>query len=62
MNHPAELKIHQYIEEVRTGKKAVSEKTIEQITEDVRAALVRQFVDKRNKEFTLRMSNVGRPY
>jgi hypothetical protein len=62
MNHPAELKIHQYIEEVRTGKKAVSEKTIEQITQDVRAALVRQFVDKRNKEFTLRMSNVGRPY
>ena len=62
MNHPAELKVHQYIEEVRTGKKTVSEKTIEQITEDVRAALVRQFVDKRNKEFSLRMSNVGRPY
>ena len=62
MIHPAELKVHQYIEEVRTGKKSVSEKTIEQITEDVRAALIRQFVDKRNKHFSLRMSNVGRPY
>lgn len=62
MQHPAELKVHQYIEKVRTGKASVSEKTINQITEDVRAALVRQFVDKRNKEFSLRMSNVGRPY
>lgn len=62
MQHPAELKVHQYIEEVRTGKASVSEKTINQITEDVRAALIRQFVDKRNKEFSLRMSNVGRPY
>ena len=62
MQHPAELKVHQYLEEVRTGKASVSEKTIEQITEDVRAALIRQFVDKRNKEFSLRMSNAGRPY
>lgn len=62
MNHPAELKVHQFVEEVRTGKKQFSEKTIEQIAQDVRAALVRQFVDKRNKEFTLRMSNAGRPY
>lgn len=61
MQHPAELKVHQYIEEVRTGKASVSEKTIDQITNDVRAALIRQFVDKRNKEFSLRMSNVGRP-
>lgn len=62
MQHPAELKVHQYIEEVRTGKASVSEKTINQITEDVRAALIRQFVDKRNREFSLRMSNAGRPY
>jgi hypothetical protein len=61
MQHPAELKVHQYIEEVRTGKASVSEKTIDQITNDVRAALVRQFVDKRTKEFSLRMSNAGRP-
>ena len=61
MQHPAELKVHQYIEEVRTGKASVSEKTIDQITNDVRAALIRQFVDKKNKEFSLRMSNVGRP-
>lgn len=62
MQHPAELKVHQYLEEVRTGKASVSEETINQITEDVRAALIRQFVDKRNKEFSLRMSNAGRPY
>lgn len=62
MQHPAELKVHQYIEEVRTGKASVSEKTINQITDDVRAALIRQFVDKKSREFSLRMSNAGRPY
>jgi hypothetical protein len=62
MNHPAELKLHQFVEEVRTGKKSVSESTINQIVEDVQAALTRQFVDKRNKEFSMRLSAMGRPY
>jgi hypothetical protein len=35
---------------------------IEQIVEDIRAALTRQFVDKLDNTFTLRMSNVGRAY
>jgi hypothetical protein len=62
MNHPAELKLHQFIEEVRTGSRTISQETIDQILEDMKEALTRQFVDKRNKEFSLRMSAMGRPY
>jgi hypothetical protein len=62
MNHPAELKLHQFVEEVRVGHKSISEDTINQIIEDIRAALTRQFVDKRNKEFSMRLSAMGRPY
>ena len=62
MNHPAELKLHQFMEEIRTGSRSISEGTINQITEDIHAALIRQFVDKRNKEFSMRLSAMGRPY
>jgi hypothetical protein len=60
MNHPAELKIHQYLSKVRHGDSTLSEEVVEQVVNDVRAALLRQFVDKRDNNFTLRMSNVGR--
>jgi len=62
MNHPAELKIHQYLSKVRHGDSTLSEEVVEQVVNDVRAALLRQFVDKRDNNFTLRMSNVGRNY
>ena len=62
MNHPAELKIHQYLSKVRHGDSTLSDEVVEQIVEDVRAALIRQFVDKRDNAFTYRMSNVGREY
>jgi hypothetical protein len=62
MNHPAELKIHQYLSKVRHGDSTLSEEVVEQIVSDVRAALTRQFVDKRDNKFSLRMSNVGRDY
>lgn len=62
MNHPAELKVHQYLSNVRHGDSTLSSEIIEQIVEDIRAALTRQFVDKLDKGFTLRMSNVGRAY
>lgn len=62
MNHPAELKVHQYLSKVRNGDSTLSEAVVEQITQDVRNALIRQFVDKRDSKFSLRMSNVGRDY
>jgi hypothetical protein len=62
MHHPAELKIHQYLSKVRHGTSTLSDAVVEQVVEDVRAALIRQFVDKRDNAFTYRMSNVGREY
>lgn len=62
MHHPAELKIHQYLSKVRHGTSTLSDEVVEQVVEDVRAALIRQFVDKRDNAFTYRMSNVGREY
>jgi hypothetical protein len=61
MNHPAEIKVHQYLSNVQTGEATLSDEVIEQITTDVRNALVKQF-SKRDKEFRLRMSNIGRDY
>src|SRR5210317_2407873 len=62
MNHPAELALHQYLENAVTGKSSMSQRTITQIGLDVMAAAARQFGggNKRDK-FGLRMSNVGRP-
>jgi hypothetical protein len=62
MKHPAELALHQYLENATTGKSSMSQQTIKQIGLDVMAAAARQFGggNKRDK-FTLRMSNVGRP-
>lgn len=62
MNHPAELKVHQYLSNLRFGDSTLSEETVEQIVTDVRAALIRQFVQKQDQKFGLRMSNVGRDY
>lgn len=61
MQHPAELKLHQYLSGFRTNQTKMRDETIEQIVQDVRAALVRQFADGKSREFSLRMSNVGRP-
>ena len=62
MNHPAELAIHQYLDNATSGKTTMSEETIKQIGKDVMDAMQRQFGggNKRDK-FRLRMSNIGRP-
>ena len=62
MNHPAELALHQYMENAANGKSAMSAETIQQVGQDVKLALARQFGggNKRDK-FGLRMSNVGKP-
>jgi hypothetical protein len=61
MNHPAEIKVHQYLSSVQAGEATLSDEVIDQVTKDVRDALVRQF-SKRNDTFRLRMSNIGRDY
>ena len=62
MNHPAELALHQYLENAVNGKTAMSSTTIQQVATDVAEAMQRQFGgEKKRKDFRLRMSNVGRP-
>ena len=62
MNHPAELALHQYMENAAKGKSTMSVETIRQVGLDVVAALGRQFGGgNKRDEFGLRMSNVGRP-
>tara|TARA_X000001388_G_scaffold21382_1_gene14367 strand:+ start:4414 stop:5265 length:852 start_codon:yes stop_codon:yes gene_type:complete len=63
MHHPAELAIHQYLENAKDSKTEMSDATIDKVCDDIRSALKRQFNsgEKRDK-FRLRMSNVGRPY
>lgn len=62
MNHPAELAIHQYLEDATNGETQMSESTIDRIGEEIKDALKRQFAggNKRDK-FRYRISNIGRP-
>ena len=61
MNHPAEMMIHQYLQNATSGKSAMSQDNIEQVATDIKDALNRQFNTKREEKFRLRMSNIGRP-
>ncbi len=62
MNHPAELAVHQYLENAKADATDMSEDTIDKVCEDIRAALHRQFGSSSKRgEFRPRMSNVGRP-
>jgi len=62
MHHPAELAIHQYMENATQGKSTMSESTIKQVGLDVMTALQKQFGKGTGRgDFRLRMSNVGRP-
>ena len=62
MNHPAELALHQYMEDAVSGKTEMSDDTIDQVASDIKDALSRQFGGRKNGGgFRLRMSNVGRP-
>ena len=62
MNHPAELALHQYMEDAVSGKTKMSDTTIDQVASDIKDALKRQFGGHKNGGgFRLRMSNVGRP-
>jgi hypothetical protein len=62
MHHPAELALHQYMEDAVKGKTEMSEEVIEQVSNDIADALHKQFGSgKKRGDFRLRMSNVGRP-
>ena len=62
LSNPIELAVHNYLSKVSNDDSILSKEIINTITEDIRTALTKQFVDKRNKKFTLRMSNMGKPY
>ena len=64
MQHPAELAVHQYLDDATNNKTEMSEDTINAVCTQIGDALRRQFGrDSSNrKDFRLRMSNVGRPY
>ena len=62
MNHPAELKLHQFMTDAANGKTHFSDEEAFDIGVDVANAVLRQFGSGKSRdEFTLRMSNVGRP-
>ena len=62
MHHPAELALHQYMENAVKGKSTMSDSTIKQVADDIADSLKRQFGSGKTRgDFTLRMSNVGRP-
>ena len=61
MNHPAELALHQYMDNAVKGKSTMADTTIKQVAADIEDALSRQFGSgKKRGDFRLRMSNVGR--
>jgi len=61
MQHVAEMAVHKFLEKVASGEASFSEETAKRVANDVKDAVKRQFSSDRKKDFTLRMSNVGRP-
>ena len=61
MQHPAEVALHMLLQDVAAGRGEVSDDILDRVAADVKASLERQLTSKeRNKDFTLRMSNLGR--
>tara|TARA_R110002012_G_scaffold212513_2_gene383600 strand:- start:253 stop:1107 length:855 start_codon:yes stop_codon:yes gene_type:complete len=61
MNHPAELSIRAFLDKAVKGKATMSDAIIENVVEDLRAALKRQFSGKSRDAFKLRPSGLGKP-
>ena len=62
MNHPAEMKLHQFMTDAANGKTTFTDEQAFDIGVDVANAVLRQFGSGKSRdEFTLRMSNIGRP-
>ena len=43
MMHPAEMALHQYMEDAAQGKTKMSEATINKVADDIKSAMQRQF-------------------
>ena len=61
MQHQAELAVHKYLTNAVQGKVSMGENNIEQIENDIKDALHRQFNSKQKRKYSLRMSSIGRP-
>ena len=62
MNHPAEVALHMLLQAVAAGSGSVSDDILDQVAADVKAALKKHLRGPSRKEnFSLRMSNLGRP-
>ncbi len=62
MHHPAELKLHKFMTDAANGKSTFTDEQAQEIGAEVAAAVLRQFGSGKSRdEFTLRMSNIGRP-
>lgn len=59
--HEIEQKVYEYIEQVGLGNLELSDSTIEEFGERCKAAIKQHVSELREREFNLRMSNVGRP-
>ena len=61
MNHPAELAVYSYLQKAMKGESDMAEDIREQVADDVKAALQKQFSGPPRDKFRLRMSNIGKP-
>ena len=61
MNSAEELKVHRYLDKAVKGTATMSDDTIEQVVSHIRDSLKKQF-SPQQKDFRIRMSNIGRPY
>ena len=59
LEHPVELLVHSYLEDVRQGESTMSEENVQRIVKHVEEAVRKQF-KKREGGFRLRASNIGR--
>jgi hypothetical protein len=60
MEHPVELLVHSYLNDVREGKASMSEETIQGIVKHVEQAVKKQFKREDKRNFRVRASNIGR--
>jgi hypothetical protein len=61
MNHPAELAVYSFLQKAMKGESHMADDILEQVAQDVKAAMEKQFSGPPRDEFRLRMSNIGKP-
>lgn len=61
MNHPAELKVFNFLQKAMAGEATMTEEVAQQVASDVKDAMDKQFNAGPRGDFRLRMSNVGKP-